>query len=893
MNRAPIVRLLAVSCAILALGAVWTGTSDAAVPSFTRTDYPVAGSPLSIATADFNRDGVLDLAVTSGANTFASVLLGNPDGTFGPRADFQTGGGPYFVAAGDVSLDGIPDLLVANIEGKTISVLLGIGNGSFAPAMSYDAQGDGGPGGSEVPYGPAFVGIADLNRDGRPDAVASAVTEVIVRLGNGDGTFGPQIDFPVNGRVDYSILTTDLNHDGLIDLAFGNRILHTVSIRLGNGNGTFQPQVDYPIANIPYFVDVADLNGDTHPDLVFSTNPVGGSTVSVLLGRGDGTFLPETNFETGYGTSGVKIGDFNSDQIPDIAAACYWSNSLDVLVGRGDGTFEPRVAFAGGGYCHAVALGDWDRDGRLDAAVTDQTRSQIYVFRNVPGEPPGSPVLAPIGNKTVDELTTLTFTATATDPDAGQTLTFSLASGAPAGATINASTGVFSWTPTEAQGPVAYPITVRVTDSGSPPLSDSEPITVHVREVNVAPILMPIGDKSATIGSPITFTAIATDSDVPPNFFTFSLDAGAPSGATINASTGAFSWTPSTSGSFPVTVRVTDRSFPGVPPLSDFETITVTVGGGGASCSVAMGFDLTPDMLNLRSMGLWVTAFLEPPAPFTPVDIDVPSVRLNGTVVVDPTAPVEIGDHDSDGIADLMVKFDRAAMELTVSEGDIVAVTVNGTVMGQCFNSTDYIRVLRARVSEPAAGSTVSPGTTTTMRWTTPSGINIQSVAVLSSLDGGASWNLEANGLPNSGAYDWMVPNVTSDNARMAVVLVETADESGYLVDGVLGTSGTFSIGNVTGVEGGAKLEFALERATPNPMQGALRVTFSLPDALPATVEVFNVSGRRVAAREVGSFGPGSHTVTLGDRATFPSGVYFVRLRQAGRSLTMRTVVVR
>ncbi len=77
-----------------------------------------------------------------------------------------------------------------------------------------------------------------------------------------------------------------------------------------------------------------------------------------------------------------------------------------------------------------------------------------------------APVLAAIGNRSVSEGSLLNFTATATNPDAGQTLTYSLDSGAPSGATINATTGVFSWTPTESQGGASYSVTVRVTDNG-------------------------------------------------------------------------------------------------------------------------------------------------------------------------------------------------------------------------------------------------------------------------------------------------------------------------------------------------------------------------------------------------------------------------------------------
>src|SRR5438552_5498947 len=189
-----------------------------------------------------------------------------------------------------------------------------------------------------------------------------------------------------------------------------------------------------------------------------------------------------------------------------------------------------------------------------------------------------APVVTNPGNKTTNELANLAFTVTATDSDIpANTITWSLTLGTPAatGATIGSGTGAFSWTPTEAQGPGTYPVTIVATDNGSPVLSGSAAITITVNEVNSAPVLATIGNKTGTVGTPVTFTATATDSDIPANTLTFSLDAGAPAGATIGGSTGAFSWTPSSSGNFPVTVRVTDN---GSPALSAFEAITMAAG---------------------------------------------------------------------------------------------------------------------------------------------------------------------------------------------------------------------------------------------------------------------------------------------------------------------------
>jgi hypothetical protein len=130
--------------------------------------------------------------------------------------------------------------------------------------------------------------------------------------------------------------------------------------------------------------------------------------------------------------------------------------------------------------------------------------------------------------------------------------------GAPTGAGINATSGVFSWTPSEAQGPGDYAFTVRVGDGVA---NTDRPVTLRVTEVNAAPVLSNV-PSSATIPElqPYTFDADATDGDIPAQTLTFSL-VGAPTGAGINATSGVFSWTPSEAqgpGDYAFTVRVGD-----------------------------------------------------------------------------------------------------------------------------------------------------------------------------------------------------------------------------------------------------------------------------------------------------------------------------------------------
>jgi hypothetical protein len=153
-------------------------------------------------------------------------------------------------------------------------------------------------------------------------------------------------------------------------------------------------------------------------------------------------------------------------------------------------------------------------------------------------------------------------------------------------------------------------------------------------------------------------------------------------------------------------------------------------------------------------------------------------------------------------------------------------------------------------------------------------------------VDGGENWSQVASGVPNSGSYDWAVPaGIATDDAEVAV---QTSD------DAAIGISGDFVINaSPVGVGDGPAVELVLKGITPNPANSerGVNVAFSLPSAKQATLSLYDVSGRRVAFREVGSMGPGRHTVNIAQR--LPAGVYVVRLSQGGRNLSARASVVR
>jgi len=159
---------------------------------------------------------------------------------------------------------------------------------------------------------------------------------------------------------------------------------------------------------------------------------------------------------------------------------------------------------------------------------------------------------------------------------APNTLTYSL-SNAPAGAIIDPVTGVFTWTPSEIQGPDVYDITVVVTDNNLPAFSDSKTFQVTVNEVNLPPVLAAISNRTVHAGMAVTFTNSASDPDLPANVLSYSLDPGAPAGASVELLSGVFEWltgAPDAGTTNPVTVRVTDD---GIPPLSDTQSFSIAV----------------------------------------------------------------------------------------------------------------------------------------------------------------------------------------------------------------------------------------------------------------------------------------------------------------------------
>jgi hypothetical protein len=189
------------------------------------------------------------------------------------------------------------------------------------------------------------------------------------------------------GPEPYAVAVGDFNNDGILDLVVANVSSTTVSILLGNGDGTFQTQAEYQAGYDPIAVGVGDFNHDGNLDLavVNNGNRSNGQpgTVTILLGNGDGTFTTGKTFDTGDGPNCVAIGDFNGDGKVDLALSNYnvsFGNTVAVLLGNGDGTFQAYKPYETGNGPEFVVTADVNGDGILDLMTANEVDGTASVL---------------------------------------------------------------------------------------------------------------------------------------------------------------------------------------------------------------------------------------------------------------------------------------------------------------------------------------------------------------------------------------------------------------------------------------------------------------------------------------------------------------------------------
>lgn len=365
-------------------------TSSSAAASFPRTDYNVGNTPTGVAIGQFNtaNNTNLDLAVTNSGVTpgTVSILLGNGDGTFNEEATPLTvGNGARALVAGEFNTNNNTntDLAVVNQTDGTVSILLGDGGGGFTKPNPDIAVGNG----------PVAIVSGEFNTTNNSNLDLAVVNQtdgtVSILIGKGDGTFTKQTPDIAVGASPTAIITGDFNDDGILDLAVTNSgpSPGTVSILIGKGDGTFTKQAnDIAVGNKPVAIVSGNFNtsNTTNNNVGLAIANNSDDTISILLGNGNGTFFSATPsaLATGTGPSAILSADFNNDGLPDLVVANEGAATVSVFLGLGNGTFAAPLSLATGNSPVALAAGDVNGDGFTDLAVTNQSSNSVSVILN-------------------------------------------------------------------------------------------------------------------------------------------------------------------------------------------------------------------------------------------------------------------------------------------------------------------------------------------------------------------------------------------------------------------------------------------------------------------------------------------------------------------------------
>jgi VCBS repeat protein/HYDIN/CFA65/VesB family protein/thrombospondin type 3 repeat protein len=392
--------------------------------------FPAGTEPSAIVTADFDGDGVPDLAAANAGSNDVTVLLGDGAGGFTPQAGIPVGNRPVSIAAADFNHDGHQDLAVANFNDDTVSILLGDGAGEFSRigdvpvggnraffVVAAEMTGDGevdlavadsslpaGPGHTAVLAGdgaghfssafnlisrtgeaPVALSVADLNDDGTADLAILdlANKSVNVQLQYGPGSFYPAGNYPVAdaahlaGCTPSAILAGDFNADGRVDLVVTDKTNNTADIFQGSGYGSFSPAVGLPTEETPSAVGLGDLDNDGISDLVVANEA--GDSLSILLGDRRSNFSG-TRLAVAGNPSAVAVGDFNGDGAEDLAVALSGRDGVVVLLGEGSGTFARPSGGPLGLTPASMAVGNLDSGKTPDLAVANRGSDTVSIL---------------------------------------------------------------------------------------------------------------------------------------------------------------------------------------------------------------------------------------------------------------------------------------------------------------------------------------------------------------------------------------------------------------------------------------------------------------------------------------------------------------------------------